>query len=75
MHNLIHMHNPSKGDPPADNGDEDRFVKDGLGADMADDNEEVAAVKENNKHALCQGTRMHDHIAAAMWAQDQCVML
>jgi hypothetical protein len=74
MHNYIHVHDPTDGNLPADDGDdEDGYLEDGP-ADMVTE-DEAAAIEEDNDNEFHQGAAMCDHIAAVMWTQYQCIVL
>jgi hypothetical protein len=73
MHNYIRVHDPTNGNLPADDGDdEDGYLEDGPADVLTED--EVAAM-EDNGYDFCQGAAMRDRIAAAMWTQYQCIVV
>jgi hypothetical protein len=74
MHNYIHVHDPTDGNLPADDGDnEDGYLEDGPADVVMED--EAAAMEEDNDDDFCQGAAMCDRIAAAIWTQYQRIVV
>lgn len=75
LHNFIRVHDPSESNIPID--DEDGEADVGAEDAVADtrDAEDATAMEEDNEHDFRQAAELRDHIAEAMWAQYQRVVL